>query len=141
MARLGCAEICIATRLLERTGLADHARPEKIQLQTGPGFTESFPHCQQCLLVCQAPTGSIFTGWRSPAPSLLHSLARALQYCFVERHTQPGSTQQPHHDFNLFFETPLELIEQAYTVVVDTGGTVGASHLFNCTERAASVCK
>ena len=59
----------------------------------------------------------------------------------MERHTQPGSIQEPHHTFNLFFETPLELVEQGYQVVVGTGGTAGASHLFNCTERAASVCK
>lgn len=61
------------------------------------------------------------------------------EYCFMERHTQPGSIQQPHHSFNLFFETPLELIEQGYAVVVGTGGSAGG-HLFNCTERAASVC-
>ncbi len=100
------------------------------------------PHRQQCWLVCQASTGSICTGWLSAVPfSALRaeSLFHALQYCFMERHTQPGSIQQPHHTFNLFFETPLELIEQGYAVV-GTGGTAGG-HLLNCTERAASVCK
>ena len=129
----------MAHRLLEGSSSATHAEAKKFKLQTGQASQEVPPHRQWCLPVCQASTDSTNTCWLSP--SLLHSFICALQYCFVEHHTQPGSIRQPHHTFDLFFETPLELIEQAYTVVVGTGSAAGAGHLFNCTERAASVCK